>query len=72
MRAKFDWMNARSLLQGALSEDDVRLLDLLASGKSTPQIATILGEHRSRVWRRSQQLKQRLGGSGARGEQEKG
>jgi hypothetical protein len=35
-------------------------LDLLAVGKSTPEIAAIIGQHRSRVWRRAQQLKQRL------------
>jgi len=60
MKTKFDWTSVRSSLQGVLSDDDARLLDLLVAGKSTPQIATIIGEHRSRVWRRSQQLKQRL------------
>ena len=60
MREKFDWASARSTFQGTLSDDDTRLLDLLASGKSTPKIAAILGEHRSRVWRRSQEIKERL------------
>lgn len=59
MRAKFDWDALRSSLGKTLSEADARLLDLLAEGKSTPQIATIVGEHRSRVWRRAQELKQR-------------
>jgi len=60
MRTKFDWRTVRSQAGNRLNEADARLLDLLAEGKSTPQIAGVLGEHRSRVWRRSQELKERF------------
>lgn len=60
MRANVDWQSLRSSERSTLDEADRRLLDLLVEGKSTPQIATILGEHRSRVWRRCQALKERL------------
>jgi hypothetical protein len=57
---RFDWAVLRSSLQRTLSAEDTKLLDLLAAGKSTPEIAAIIGQHRSRVWRRAQELKQRL------------
>lgn len=57
MKAKYDWATARTHLRGNLSDDDRRLLDLLAEGKSTPEIAAILGQHRSLVWRRAERLK---------------
>jgi DNA-binding CsgD family transcriptional regulator len=70
MKTRFDWTSIRSSLQGALSDDDARLLDLLVAGKSTPQIAVILGVHRSRIWRRSQVLKQRLSATESQVQQE--
>lgn len=60
MRTKFDWRAVRAQAGNRLTQADARLLDLLAEGKSTPQIAVVLGEHRSRVWRRSQKLKERF------------
>lgn len=59
MRRGFDWAALRQILTD-VSQEDARLLELLANGESTPEIAKILGEHRSRVWRRAQALKQRV------------
>ncbi len=62
-RLPFDWHALRAALHTTITDDDTRLLDLLAAGKSTPTIAKLLGQHRSRIWRRSQALKQRGSGT---------
>lgn len=55
------WANAHRELQGRLSEEEDRILSLLAKGKNQPEIGTTLGLHRSAVWRRIQKLKKKVG-----------
>jgi DNA-binding CsgD family transcriptional regulator len=55
-----DWGAAATLLAQQVSQEDMRLLLLLAQGKSTPQIAKLIGQSRSTVWRRLLRLRERL------------
>lgn len=59
MSTATDWSAIRSRLAGALSKEDERILDLLVSGESTPAIARAMGQHRSMIWRKAQQLRMR-------------
>lgn len=60
--SRIDWGAAKERLRGKISEDDQRVVDLLAAGKSTPDIAKALGTNRSAVWRRVQKIKEHLSG----------
>ena len=60
--SRIDWRAAKSKLQGRVSEDDFQIVELLADGKSTPDIAKALGTNRSAVWRRVQRIKRELVG----------
>jgi DNA invertase Pin-like site-specific DNA recombinase len=55
-----DWRAAKERLKARLDPDDQRIVDLLALGKSTPDIAKLLGTNRSAVWRRIQKIKEYL------------
>jgi len=44
-----DWRAAQERLKTKLAPDDQRIVDLLAVGKSTPDIAKLLGINRSAV-----------------------
>jgi len=58
--ARVDWRAAVALLRGKISEEEQRIVDLLAAGKSTPDIAKALGTNRSAVWRKVQRIKNQL------------
>lgn len=53
------WRQLQSDLQGQLSDEDSRILALLAEGKTQPEIGRRLGLHRSAVWRRVSKLKKK-------------
>jgi DNA-binding NarL/FixJ family response regulator len=57
---KTDWAAMRPTDLTKLTQEEARLLDMLAEGKSTPAIARETGEHRSMVWRKVQRLKSQL------------
>jgi DNA-binding NarL/FixJ family response regulator len=59
--SQVDWKSAQVRLQKQLSADDARIVQLLAEGKSTPEIAQKLETNRSAVWRRIQKIALRLG-----------
>jgi len=60
--SRIDWTAAKSKLRDKVSEDDFQIVELLATGKSTPDIARALGTNRSAVWRRVQKIKLELAG----------
>jgi DNA-binding Lrp family transcriptional regulator len=51
-----DWLNVRKRLEGTLIDEDIRLLEYLLHGASTPEIARMMNKHRSWVWRRAKAL----------------
>ena len=55
-----DWSDAKARLIGKVSAEDQRIVELLAAGKSTPDIAKALGTNRSAIWRKVKRLKQLL------------
>jgi DNA-binding NarL/FixJ family response regulator len=55
-----NWSEAKAKLAGRISTDEQRIVDLLAAGKSTPDIARALGTNRSAIWRRVQKIRQLL------------
>jgi len=55
-----DWRAVQAKLKGKISGDDSRIVELLAAGKSTPDIAKALGTNRSAIWRRVQKIKEQL------------
>lgn len=55
-----DWRAAQANLKGKISGDDFRIVEMLAAGKSTPDIAKALGTNRSAIWRRVQKIKEQL------------
>jgi len=55
--SRIDWKNAKIKLRDKISADDYQIVELLAAGKSTPDIAKTLGTNRSAVWRRVQRIK---------------
>jgi predicted transcriptional regulator len=56
VRDKPYWVGLRNELDKVLSPEERRVLDLLIAGNSTPEIASIVGVNRSRVWRTLQKL----------------
>lgn len=57
---RVDWRSAQAKLKSKISADDQRIVELLAAGKSTPDIAKAIGTNRSAVWRRIQKIKEHL------------
>jgi DNA-binding NarL/FixJ family response regulator len=60
--SRIDWASAKAKLQNRISGDDFQIVELLAAGKSTPDIAKALGTNRSAIWRRVQKIKRELAG----------
>jgi DNA-binding CsgD family transcriptional regulator len=56
---QIDWQSAKHNL-GQLTDEEQRILDLLADGKSQAEIAKALGQHRSKIWRRVRSLRKRV------------
>jgi IS30 family transposase len=52
MAERIDWKNVLGDAALHLSDEDRRIVGLLALGSSTPEIARELGQHRSMIWRK--------------------
>jgi DNA-binding CsgD family transcriptional regulator len=61
----FDWKAARSRIGAGLTADEKRIVELLAEGKSTPQIAKLVGTNRSAIWSKAKRIRQKLSNSTA-------
>jgi DNA-binding CsgD family transcriptional regulator len=57
---KDDWIATKRSLSGKLSDEELRIVDMLIDGKTQPEIGRVLGQHRSMVWRKTQRIKKRL------------
>lgn len=57
---QIDWGAAQVQLQGKVTANDEKIVELLAAGRSTPEIAKTLGTNRSAIWRRVQKIKMQL------------
>ena len=55
-----NWADAKSKLE-TLSDEEQRIVDMLAADKTQAEIAAALGQHRSMVWRKVRKLRSRLG-----------
>lgn len=53
-----DWNSVRSKL--ALSDEEHKIVEMLAARKSLPDIGKALGQHRSMIWRKVERIKARL------------
>jgi IS30 family transposase len=62
MSGNIDWQKVSTNLPADWSKEDRKLAELLAQGTSTPEIARIMGQHRSMIWRKVQRLKARMSG----------
>lgn len=62
MEINVDWKEVRANTPSDWSAEEVKIVDLLAKGTSTPEIARIMGQHRSMIWRKVQLLKSRVAG----------
>lgn len=58
--SRIDWNAAKLKLRDRISGDDFQIVELLAAGKSTPDIAKTIGINRTAVWRRVQKIKREL------------
>lgn len=56
---KIDWAEAKSKL-GVMSDEDQRIVDMLAQRWTMPDIGKALGQHRSMIWRKVEKIKARL------------
>jgi DNA-binding CsgD family transcriptional regulator len=56
---KHDWATTKKALTGRLSDEEERIVDMLIGGMSTVEIGRILGQHRSMIWRKTQQIRKR-------------
>ena len=61
----FDWKAARSRTGAGLTSDEKRIVELLAEGKSTPQIAKLVGTNRSAIWSKAKRIRQKFSNSTA-------
>lgn len=56
----FDWNAAKSKGAAILTAREKRVVDLLAEGKSTPEIAKICGTNRSAIWSMAAAVRRKL------------
>lgn len=54
-----NWAVAKAKL-GPLSDEEQRIIDMLAADKTQAEIAAELGQHRSMVWRKVRKLRVKL------------
>lgn len=54
-----DWSSVKNRLS-SLSDEDQRIVDMLAERRTQPEIAQALGQHRSMIWRKVQRIKAKL------------
>jgi DNA-binding CsgD family transcriptional regulator len=60
----FDWKAAQHKGSKILTPEEKRIVDLLADGKSTPEIAKILGTNRSAIWTRARKIRAKFADAG--------
>jgi DNA-binding CsgD family transcriptional regulator len=60
MVSSIDWKDVNEKRSASLSDEDREIVSLLALGRSTPEIAKALGQHRSMVWRKVQRIRSSL------------
>jgi DNA-binding CsgD family transcriptional regulator len=58
-----EWQEVKTKLDGQLSAEEARILDMLIDSKSTVEIGSALGQHRSMIWRKTERIKKRLAAS---------
>lgn len=58
LSSKIDWNSVKSKLK--LTEEEKRIVEMLASKRSLPDIGKELGQHRSMIWRKVEGIKARL------------
>jgi DNA-binding CsgD family transcriptional regulator len=56
---KVNWEHVKAKLND-LTEEERRIVDMLAAGDTLPTIGKSLGQHRSRIWRKVEKIKARL------------
>lgn len=56
--ATIDWSKIAG--ESELSDEERRIVELLAARKSLPAIGKELGQHRSMIWRKIERIKARL------------
>lgn len=54
-----DWSSVKNRLS-SLSDEDQRIVDMLAERRTRPEIAQALGQPRSMIWRKVQRIKAKL------------
>jgi len=54
-----EWSRIQGTLSGRLSEEEQRIVAALVEGKSLPDIGRMLGQHRSMIWRKAQNIRAR-------------
>ena len=57
---KAEWETIRLQLAGRLSDEERRIVDALAEGKTMPEVAQLLGQHRSMIWRKAEKIRARV------------
>jgi IS30 family transposase len=57
MESSIDWKVINERRAAFLSEEDREIVGLLALGRSTPEIAKALRQHRSMIWRKVQRIR---------------
>ena len=58
LNASIDWATVKATLK--LSDEECRIVELLAARTSLPDIGKALGQHRSMIWRKIERIKARL------------
>jgi IS30 family transposase len=56
---KINWTEAKAKLN-SLTEEERRIVEMLASEQTMPNIAKALGQHRSMIWRKVEKIKVKL------------
>lgn len=58
--SKLDWNSVKAKL--TLSDEEQKIVEMLAARRSLPDIGKALGQHRSMIWRKVERIKARLSG----------
>jgi hypothetical protein len=58
--SKSAWIEIRNKYFESLSEEERAIVNALADGKSMPEIGNQLGQHRSKIWRKTKKIEKRF------------
>ncbi len=58
LSSRVDWNRVKATL--TLSEEETKIVDMLAARRSLPDIGRALGQHRSMIWRKVERIKSRI------------